>query len=314
MNLKVIDYLDACAVRWLAASPLMFIGFGPAKGIAVSLAGGRCGFVEVVDPSRMRLLKSFLDDPEHDCEGHGFGALCLIPGLGETLRINGRVDAVDRDAIEIRVEECYVHCAKALIRSAFWSVDPGPTVPSEAAEFFAASRFLALVTVDSNGRADVSPKGDPAGLMIRLSEGAAWFPDRPGNRRADGFRNILTQRRVAAAVLIPGATGIARVDGEARITKNEQIRKGFAAHEKVPRLVVSIEQPTITIVDSPALKRAQLWPMKRAEKSIDPAATLVAHVNLNKQAGLQAKLIRAVLSVPGLMRNGLDRDYRTNLY
>jgi predicted pyridoxine 5'-phosphate oxidase superfamily flavin-nucleotide-binding protein len=182
------------------------------------------------------------------------------------------------------------------------------------ADFLAASRFLALVTLDSNGRADVSPKGDPAGLMMRLSEGVAWFPDRPGNRRADSFRNVLTQRRVAAAVLVPGATRIALVDGEARITKNEQIRNGFAVQNKVPRLVVSIEQPKITIVDSTALKRAQLWPPKPVGKSIDPAAMLVAHVNLNKQAGLSAKLIRAVLSVPGLMQKGLDRDYRTNLY
>jgi uncharacterized protein len=37
-----------------------------------------------------------------------------MPGLGETLRINGRIETLDRNAIELGVEECYVDCAKAL--------------------------------------------------------------------------------------------------------------------------------------------------------------------------------------------------------
>jgi len=42
--------------------------------------------------------------------------------------------------------------------------------------------------MDAQGRADVSPKGDPQSAMLRLHEGAIWYADRPGNRRADGFQ------------------------------------------------------------------------------------------------------------------------------
>ena len=81
---------------------------------------------------------------------------------------------------------------------------------------------MSLATMDSQGRVDVSPKGDPQGSMIRLADDAAWFADRPGNRRADSFRNILSQPRVALAAFLPGITRIALVSGTARITTNQQ--------------------------------------------------------------------------------------------
>ncbi len=314
MHLKVIDHLDAGAVRWLAASPLMFAGFGSATDTAVSIAGGKPGFIDVVDASRIRLPKAYLDRPEIACERQGFGALFLIPSLGETLRVNGRVRAVDRETIEIHIEECYVHCAKALIRSDFWNASPRPNVPSEPAEFLAACRFLALATVDGEGHADVSPKGDPAGMMTRLVDGSVWFADRPGNRRADSFRNMLAQPRVAIAALIPGAISVALVRGEARLTQDERVRAGFAVQNKTPLLATHIERPEIAIVHSPALERAGLWPSKASDEPLNPASILSAHVKLSNERGLQATLVRAAISVPGLMQKGLDRDYKTNLY
>jgi predicted pyridoxine 5'-phosphate oxidase superfamily flavin-nucleotide-binding protein len=315
MHLKVIDHLDTGATRWLAASPFMFTGFGSADGIDITLAGGKPGFAEVADASKLRLPKASLDRPEAAREGTGFGALSLIPSIGETLRINGRVRAVDRDAIEIGVEECYVHCAKALIRSDFWKASPLPATPSEPAEFLAASRFLALATVDGQGHADVSPKGDPAGTMIRLSDGAAWFADRPGNRRADSFRNMLAQPRIAAVALIPGASRVALLRGKGRLTKDERLRASFAVQEKTPILATQIEAPQIELVESSALGRAQLWPAKPTDRGIDPAAILVGHVKLSKKRGIQASILRgAAVSAPGLMRKGLERDYKMNLY
>ncbi|MPZ41041.1 MAG: pyridoxamine 5-phosphate oxidase [Rhizobiales bacterium] len=314
MHLKVIDHLDAGAIRWLAASPLLFAGFGSGADIGISLAGGRPGFVDVVDASKIRLPKAFLDSPEVAHEGKGFGALSLIPTIGESLRINGRVNAVDLDAIEIQVEECYIHCAKALIRSDFWNARPQPTTPSEPAEFLAASRFVALATADGEGHGDVSPKGDPAGMMIRLFDGAVWFADRPGNRRTDSFRNMLSQPRVAVAVLIPGAIRVALLRGEARLTQGERARTGFAVQGKTPLLATRIERPEIMLIDSAAIARARLWPANAPNPTIAPAAMITAHVKLSKERSLQATLVRAAVSVPGLMQKGLDRDYKSNLY
>jgi len=307
MHLKVIDHLDLGAIRWLAVSPLMFAGFA-------SLAGGAPGFVKVIDPSRFRLPKMLLDDPAAASMGRGVGTRFLIPTVGETLRINGQVTSVDGDVIEITVEECYVHCAKALIRSAFWHAEPQPSSVLEPAPFLAASRFLALATVDADGRADVSPKGDPAGMLMRLSEGAVWFADRPGNRRADSFRNMLSQPHVAAAALIPGSTQTLLVRGRAQIIHDVNMRHRFAVQGKSPLLAICVEQPEIVLRESTALERARIWPARPPADAIDPAEMLVEHVKLNKARGLQATLARAAVSVPGLLQAGLRRDYKTNLY
>ena len=313
MHLKVIDHLDAGAVRWLAASPLMFVAFETAVGVAVSLGGGRPGFVEVREPTRMRIDIANLDEPDLAREGCGVGALFVIPGVGETLRVNGRIAAIDGGAIEIRIEECYVHCAKALIRSAFWTSKPFLQTSLEATQLLFASRFLALGTTDLAGHADLSPKGDPAGLLIREADGAIWFADRPGNRRADSFRNILANPRLALAALVPGASRVVHVRGVARIVRDLGVREGFAVQGKVPRLVTRIDEPEVVVRDSPALARAQPW-SAGAPADIDPAAVLAGHVRLSKVGGLQAALARTAVSVPGLMRRGLERDYKSNLY
>jgi uncharacterized protein len=258
--------------------------------------------------------KASLDDPRIAREGLGFGGLFLTPSVGETLRVNGKVQLSGEDEIEVLVEECYVHCAKALIRSNFWNAPPEPEAPEEAEKFLAASRFLALATINADGAADISPKGDPSGAMIRIEQSSAWYADRPGNRRVDSFRNILEQPVIAAAALIPGSNRMALLSGVARISTNASMRAGFAVEGKTPNLVTCIDDPSITIRESPALGRARLWPAAARAEWIDPAAMFVAHVKRSKSKGLQAKIARAVLSVPGLMEKGLEMDYKKNLY
>lgn len=314
MHLKVIDHVDDSARRWIAASPLCFIAFGDAGGIVITLAGGARGFAQAVGDRQLRLPAAMLDAPQLARVGEGVGALFLAPGIGETLRVNGRVAAADGSAILIDVLECYVHCAKALIRSGFWNAAPLNQAPQSDADFLDASRFMALATIDREGRADLSPKGDPAGTMLRWHDGAAWYADRPGNRRVDSFRNILVQPQVAAAALIPGSTRIALLSGRARIAVDAAMRERFAVGGKTPLLATCIEQPQLQLQDSAALARAQLWPAGPRDPSVDPAAAMVAHIKLNKIRGLQASLVRATLSVPGLMEKGLERDYKHNLY
>src|SRR3546814_15301730 len=75
---------------------------------------------------------AMLDDPALAVPGASFGSLFLVPGIGETLRINGRVAAVADGVARIAVAECYIHCAKALIRSGFWSADPSGAASSRS--------------------------------------------------------------------------------------------------------------------------------------------------------------------------------------
>lgn len=317
MHLKVIDHLDAGAQRWAASSTFCFAAFGDRSGqsdLRISACGGEPGFTHAVDTSTLALSRAAMDDASIARIGQGFGALFLTPGIGETLRVNGRVAAIGDDRIEIAVEECFVHCAKALIRSGFWSAQPGVTAPSDDEAFLLASRFMALATMDAQGRADVSPKGDPQGAMLRLHEGAVWYADRPGNRRADGFRNILTQPRIAAVVLIPGSTQLAIVSGTARISTDMRMRERFTVEGKTPIVATRVEYPRIQLRESQAVGRARLWPVGQVAQGIDPAALMVAHVKHSKGKGLQASLVRAALSVPGFMEKGLEIDYKRNLY
>ena len=230
VNLKVVDHLDEGSLRWLAASPVMFAGFGEGSRLQVTLGGGAPGFAGGT-AHELRLPLAVLDDVTGARPGAGFGALFLLPSTGETLRVNGRVAQVSGGELRVTVEECFGHCAKALIRSDFWAATPGTTSPPDAEAFVSASRFMALATIDAQGRADVSPRGDPAGTMASVVDGQVWFADRPGNRRVDSFRNIVTQPRMAALLLIPGATHVVRLSGSARLTTDEAARARFTVQD-----------------------------------------------------------------------------------
>ena len=313
VDMKVIDHLDAHARRWLEVSPLAFAGFSDAQHIAATLAGGAPGVAQALDPRRLRLPLAALDDPQQAQPGRGAGLLFLIPGLGETLRVNGTVAAVDEHRLLIDVLECYAHCAKALLRSDFWRPDAA-IAPDDAGSFLAATRFMALATVGAGLNTDVSPKGDPAGLLVQRADDEIRFADRPGNRRTDGFRNMLERPQAAAVLIVPGCTRVITVQGQTRLSAAPQLRDAFAVNGKTPKLVTRLTAPAIVLRESGALARAMPWASPEPPADIDPARIFAAHVKLNKTRGLLAALTKGAVSIPGLMRKGLETDYERNLY
>ena len=113
-----------------------------------------------------------------------------VPGYGETLRINGRL-SVGGDVVTLDVEEALLHCAKAIMRSELWTprgaAGPcdGTAAPTVVPALLAESPFVVLVSTDVGGHADVSPKGDPPGLVHQIDppRSPSWID--PGNRRTD---------------------------------------------------------------------------------------------------------------------------------
>lgn len=315
-DLKVIDFLDDHAAGWLAHVSLGFAAFADGDLIDITAMGAPPGFVRAHDRHQLWLAPDALDSTAHVRKGAGFGCLLLVPGLGETLRVNGRVAEVHDHGVLVAVQECYLHCAKALIRSAFWQapVIGDAATPADAMGLLAAARFLALATVDGSGRVDVSPKGDPAGALLRSRGDGVWYPDRPGNRRVDSFRNLLERPRLALIALLPGATRCLRIDGHARIATEAGLLAEFAVDGKVPALATCISDARLEVFHSAALERARPWPLRSPPPAIDAAAIFRDHVKLSRSTGLQATLARASVSVPGLMRKGLDHDYRRKLY
>ena len=72
--------------------------------------------------------------------------------------------------------------------------------------WLAASPFCLVAASGADGSCDVSPKGDPAGFTLVLDDRTIALPERAGNRRADGFRNILANPHVGLVHLVPGRT------------------------------------------------------------------------------------------------------------
>lgn len=315
MYLKDIDHLDAGASAWIAQSPLMFATFSKEDGPHFTLAGGSPAFARG-EGKDLRIPLDRIDDPDLPRVGQSFGSLFLLPGIGETLRVNGRVRAIENGHVDLEVEECYGHCAKALIRSEFWNAQP-LDLPGELAAFVDASRFAALATVNRQSHADLSPKGDPAGAMARMDgDDALWFADRPGNRRVDSFRNIIEQPALAMALLVPGSTQVAFLRGRAVLSTCAAARSRFEVKGKVPAMAIRVEVEDIALRSSAALERAALWPLS-GSSDIDPARLFIDHIKLNRTKGIAATLARASLSVPGaseLMKKGLAQDYKDNLY
>lgn len=125
--------------------------------------------------------------------------------------------------------------------------------------FIAASPFMVLATGGPQGL-DCSPKGDTPGFVKVEDDGRTLLiPDRRGNNRIDGLKNIVADPRVGVIFFVPGANECYRVNGRARISVDPILKRRFAVDGKEPTtvMVVSVEQ---AFQHCPkALVRSNLW-------------------------------------------------------
>lgn len=126
-------------------------------------------------------------------------------------------------------------------------------------EWIAASPFLLLATSAADGSCDVSPKGDPAGFVHVIDDTTIAVPERPGNRRADGFLNILSNPHVGLLFLIPGRTDTLRVNGRARLLRDAPYMDALVVKGHRPQLVVEVAIEQIFHHCAKAFLRSQLW-------------------------------------------------------
>ena len=127
-------------------------------------------------------------------------------------------------------------------------------------DWLAASPFCFMATASADGRCDASPKGDPAGSLVHvIDERTIAIAERPGNRRADGYRNILDNPHVGLNFLIPGRGDTLRVNGRARLVSDapffdEMVVKG---HRPILAVVVDIDE--LFFHCAKAFMRSGLW-------------------------------------------------------
>src|SRR6185436_65129 len=123
----------------------------------------------------------------------------------------------------------------------------------------AASPFVLISSCDAEGRMDVSPKGDPPGFVQVLDASALAIPDRPGNRRADTYRNVLQNPRVGLLFLVPGRNETLRVNGRALIVRDAALRERMAVNGKAPSLALVVSAEEIFVHCGKCMLRARLW-------------------------------------------------------
>lgn len=143
---KQLAALDDHCRDFIAHAPIVMVATADEEGRCdVSPKGGPPGFVAVLDDTHLAFGdlsgNNRLDSLGNLTRSDGIGLLFLVPGIGETLRANGRATvstdpevlaACDIDgrnpkvAVVVTVEEVYLHCAKALRRSRLWQPETWP--------------------------------------------------------------------------------------------------------------------------------------------------------------------------------------------
>ena len=147
--LKEIDHVNAHYARFIEAAPFVVISTVGPEGVDCSPRGDPAGFVRVADPktllipdrrgnNRVDSLRNIVRDPR-------IALLFMIPGIGNTMRVNGRA-VLDTDkalrqsfamrdnaplcVIRVTVEAAYPQCPQALVRSRLW--DPKAQAPRDS--------------------------------------------------------------------------------------------------------------------------------------------------------------------------------------
>jgi PPOX class probable FMN-dependent enzyme len=90
-------------------------------------------------------------------------------------------------------------------------------------DFIERSPFLVISTADQSGFCDTSPRGDMPGFVLVLDEKRLIIPERPGNKRIDSMRNILSNPRIGLLFFIPAMGETLRVNGKAFLVKDERL-------------------------------------------------------------------------------------------
>ncbi|SBT51036.1 pyridoxamine 5'-phosphate oxidase family protein [Micromonospora auratinigra] len=134
-----------------------------------------------------------------------------------------------------------------------------PVLHERDRQWLAASPFCLVATAGADGSCDVSPKGDPPGFTLVLDETTIAIPERPGNRRADGYRNILANPHVGLLYLIPGRTDTLRINGRARLLRDAPWFDDMRVQGHRPVLAVEVTIEQIFYHCAKAFLRSELW-------------------------------------------------------
>ncbi|MEV0798445.1 pyridoxamine 5'-phosphate oxidase family protein [Kribbella sp. NPDC050281] len=126
-------------------------------------------------------------------------------------------------------------------------------------QWLSVSPFCLIATSAADGSCDVSPKGDPAGFTKVFDDSTIAIPERAGNRRVDGFTNILSNPHVGLVYFIPGRGDTLRINGRARIVREAPFFDEMIVKGNRPQLALLVEIEEVFHHCSKAFLRSRLW-------------------------------------------------------
>lgn len=182
-----------------------------------------------------------------------------------------------------------------------------PNIDKYARQFIEMSPFLVISTANADGKADVSPRGDPPGFVQIIDDRTLLIPDRPGNNRLDTMANIIHNPNVAALFFIPGFEDTLRLCGTAKITTDPALLSRRAVNGKAPKAGILIAVDEVFLHCAKSVKRSKLWHADyRQDRQIMPS---IARIIMEQtcDAGVDEKAAAEA-------DRSVEENYRTQLY
>ncbi|GAB4569298.1 MAG: pyridoxamine 5'-phosphate oxidase family protein [Rhizobacter sp.] len=174
------------------------------------------------------------------------------------------------------------------------------TLDESARQFISESPLIFVLTSDRQFNIDVSPKGDHPGFVRIENPSTLLIPERPGNRLAYGFENLIETGSIGLIFLIPGVRETLRVNGTAVITRDPVLLQEFASNGKAALLCTRVAIKESFFHCGKALIRSKLW---LSEAWRDAPSKDAAVKSLASTFGISE----------ATMREKAEEDYRQNL-
>ena len=143
-------------------------------------------------------------------------------------------------------------------------------------DWLAHSPLGFVATTDADGSVDVSPKGDPPGFVHVIDDTTIAIPERPGNKRVDGYRNVLERPHVGTLFLIPGRGDTLRINGTARILADADYFDAMTAKDKRPILALGIDVEEVFFHCAKAFLRSDAWDPSTWNPTAVPSVAQIA--------------------------------------
>ena len=146
-----------------------------------------------------------------------------------------------------------------------------PALDEHCRAFIALSPFATLATADADGWPDVSPRGGDPGFVHVLDEHRLALPDRQGNNRIDGLRNVAANPRAALMFFVPGIDETLRVYGTASLVGPDALGVDFTEFGRPPLSVLVLAVRSAYFQCAKSIMRSGLWdPSRVVDRGVFP--------------------------------------------